>query len=361
MAGERQPDADFWRGRSVFITGDTGFVGGWLAFWLTRMGARVFGYALDPPTEPCFFDCVGLGRFVASKRGDVRDSAQIAQAVASAQPQVLLHLAAQPLVGVAFEEPHATFATNVLGTMNVLEAAYATKSIDAIVVFTTDKVYAESDAPRRFREDDPLGGVEPYALSKASAEFAVKAYRRSRRMRERPGLALATVRAGNIVGGGDWAKERLIPDAVRAFHIGQRLVLRKPGAVRPWQFVLDAVGGLLLLAEAACRDPEAHSQSWNFGPTTQAATTVAEVADMLTQLWGGEATWQAAVTTGIPETMQLEIDCSKAVERLGWQPRWPLDKALEQTVEWYRCFYAGREDMAEMTTRQIDAYSRPQS
>jgi CDP-glucose 4,6-dehydratase len=355
MAGERRPDPDFWRGRSVFITGHTGFVGGWLAFWLARMGARVTGYALEPPTKPCFFDCVGLDRFVGSKLGDVRDGAQLAHEITLAQPEVVLHLAAQPLVGVAFEEPHATFTTNVLGTVNVVEAAYAVDSINAILVFTTDKVYAEARIPRRFREEDPLGGTEPYALSKAGAEFAVQAYRHSRRMRDRPGVALATVRAGNIIGGGDWARERLIPDAVRAFHSGRPLLLRKPDAVRPWQFVLDAVRGLLLLAEAACREAQDYSQSWNFGPTSQATTTVAEIADILTQLWGAPASWQTAATPGIPETMQLEIDSCKAIERLGWQPRWPLEKALQQTVAWYQRFYASGKDMIELTTQQIEA------
>jgi CDP-glucose 4,6-dehydratase len=251
MAGERRPDADFWRGRSVLISGHTGFVGGWLAFWLARMGARVAGFALNPPTEPCLFDCIGLDQFVAGTFGDVRDSAQVAQAIAAARPQILLHLAAQPLVRVAFNEPYATFCTNVLGTLNVLEAAYAADSVEAVVVFTTDKVYADPGSSRRFLEKDPLGGSEPYALSKASAEFAADAYRRSRWAQERPKLAIATVRAGNIIGGGDWAADRLVPDAMRAFSSGDPLILRKPEAVRPWQFVLDAIEGLLLLAEAA--------------------------------------------------------------------------------------------------------------
>ena len=228
-------------------------------------------------------------------------------------------------------------------------------SIDAILVFTTDKVYAEAYTPRRFREEDPLGGNEPYALSKAGAEFAVQAYRQSRRARDRPSLALATIRAGNIIGGGDWARERLIPDAVRAFRSDQPLILRRPSAVRPWQFVLDAVRGLLLLAEAACCEPEVYSQSWNLGPTAQAATTVAEIADTLAQLWGAQANWQTAASPGVPETMQLEIDSSKAVARLGWQPRWALKEALRQTVAWYQYFYNDGNDMIGFTTKQIEA------
>jgi CDP-glucose 4,6-dehydratase len=355
MAGERQLDPNFWHERSVFITGHTGFVGGWLAFWLARMGARVTGYALEPPTNPSFFNCLDLNSVVQSKLGDVRDTAKLAHEMILAQPQIVLHLAAQPLVGVAFEEPHSTFATNVLGTINLVEAAYAVNSIEAVVVFTTDKVYAEARSPRRFREEDPLGGSEPYALSKASAEFAVQAYRHSRRARDRPSLALATVRAGNIIGGGDWARERLVPDAVRAFRAERPLLLRRPDAVRPWQFVLDAVRGLLFLAEAACREPNIYSQSWNFGPTTQTATTVAEMANTLTRLWGAQAAWQPAPMPGIPETLQLEIDSSKAIERLGWQTRWPLEKALQQTVAWYRCFYDNRMDLIDLTTQQIEA------
>jgi CDP-glucose 4,6-dehydratase len=355
MVGERLPAPEFWRERSVFVTGHTGFVGGWLAFWLARMGARVAGYALSPPTQPCFFDCLRLDRLVPGTSGDVRDKAQLARAVVAARPQILLHLAAQPLVGLAFNEPYGTFTANVLGTVNVLEAAYAAESLEAIVVFTTDKVYAEAAIPHRFREVDQLGGSEPYALSKASAELAVQAYRHSHWTRERPDLALATVRAGNIIGGGDWAADRLVPDAVRAFRAGQPLVLRKPDAVRPWQFVLDAVSGLLLLAEAACREPRNYSEAWNFGPAERATVTVGAVAAMLARQWGPAASWQAAATPGIAETAHLEIDSGKAAARLGWQPKWPLEAALERTIAWYRSFYAG-EDMLETTSRQIDAH-----
>jgi CDP-glucose 4,6-dehydratase len=359
MAGERRPDPDFWRGRSVFLTGHTGFVGGWLALWLARMGAHVVGYSLKPPTKPCFFDCVRLGTLVPGTFADVRDRALLTQAILSAQPQVLLHLAAQPLVGVAFREPYETFTTNVLGTLNVIEAAQAMDSVEAVVVFTTDKVYAATGAARRFREDDPLGGIEPYALSKASAEFAVSAYRHSRATHERPHRALVTARAGNIVGGGDWGADRLVADAVRAFRAGEPLVLRKPDAVRPWQFVLDAIGGLLLLAEASCRDPQKFAGAWNFGPAERATTTVAEIADALVRHWGAVANWQAAPDPGIPETTQLEIDSGKAADQLGWEPKWPLDAALARTISWYRDFYAGH-DMLDMSAKEIDEHCSTQ-
>lgn len=355
MAGDRRPGPDFWRGRSVFLTGHTGFVGGWLAFWLARMGAQVTGYSLAPPTEPCFFNAVRLQDAVAGTINDVCDLPPLTQAMVAAKPRVLLHLAAQPLVGVAFHEPYATFATNVLGTLNVLEAASAASSIEAVVVFTTDKVYAESDARPRFREDDPLGGTEPYALSKAGAEFAVRAYWGSRQSREHPDRALVTVRAGNIVGGGDWAADRLVPDAVRAFVAAAPLVLRKPNSVRPWQFVLDAVEGLLLLTEGACGDPRKFSGAWNFGPLERATATVADVADALVRHWGPPANWRAGGPSGIAETLRLEIDSSKAADHLGWKPRWPLEAALKQTIAWYRAFYAGA-DMRAITSKQIDEH-----
>lgn len=354
MAGERQPDPDFWRGRSVFITGHTGFVGGWLTFWLARMGAHVTGYSLDPPTKPCFYDCARLKSSALGMHGDVRDREQLTEAIAGARPQILFHLAAQPLVGVAFRQPYETFTTNVLGTLNVLEAVSAVGSAEATLVFTTDKVYAAGEN-WRFREEDPLGGTEPYALSKASAEFAVEAYRHSQAMRQHPNCALVTVRAGNIIGGGDWAADRLVPDAVRAFEAGEPLLLRKPDAVRPWQFVLDAISGLLSLAERACRAPQAFSSGWNFGPSELATASAADIADAMARLWGPPAHWQAAAAPGIPETLRLEIDSSKAMTRLNWQPKWPLSPALERTIAWYRSFYAG-EDMVEITKKQIDAH-----
>lgn len=355
MVGERLPQPEFWRGRSVFLTGHTGFVGGWVAFWLARMGAQVTGYSLDPPSEPCFYHAVRLGTAVAGTFGDVRDRAKLTEAIAAARPQVILHLAAQPLISVAFRQPYETFTINVLGTLNVLEAAAATASIETIVVFTTDKVYAECGAPRRFREDDPIGGGEPYALSKASVEFAVMGYRQSETMRDYPDRGLVTVRAGNIVGGGDWAADRLVPDAVRAFQSGLPLTLRRPDAVRPWQFVLDAAGGLLVLAEAACGNPRKFSGAWNFGPPEQATATVADVADMIVRDWGPPARWQAAGTASFSETLQLEIDSSKAIVHLGWKPRLNLDMALRRSIAWYRGFYAGK-DMLEMTGQLIDDY-----
>jgi CDP-glucose 4,6-dehydratase len=347
------PDPAFWRGRSVFLTGHTGFVGGWLAFWLLEMGARITGYSQHPPTVPNLFESTRLDAEVPWTRGDVRDASRLREAMTAADPEIVLHLAAQPLVGLAFCDPYETLTVNVMGTLNVLDCAFALPTLRALVVFTTDKVYAGDVGVQRFREDAPLGGSEPYGLSKASAEFAVAAYCNSSRMRA--DLGVITVRAGNIVGGGDWAKDRLVPDAIRAFTAGTPLLLRKPEAVRPWQFVLDAVGGLLVLAQAAYPDSKAVAGAWNVGPSEVATHSVAEIADALVHHWGGSASWLQAGAPGVPETGHLEIDSTKVALRLGWRGVWPMDEAIAATVAWYRAFY-GRRDMISITRQQIERH-----
>jgi CDP-glucose 4,6-dehydratase len=352
MAGDRRPDAAFWRGRSVFLTGHTGFVGGWLGLWLAHMGARVVGYSLDPPTDPSFFAAARIGTSGAWVLADIRDVDGVRQAMAAAEPEIAFHLAAQPLVRAAFVDPHETWTVNVAGTVNVLEAARATPTLRALVVVTSDKVYAGRGQITAFCEDDPLGGQEPYALSKAGAELAVAAYRASAIMRARSGLGLATARAGNIIGGGDWGKDRLVPDAMRAFSNGTALVLRKPDAVRPWQLVLDAVSGLLMLGEALCRDPAACAGAWNLGPADTVPVTVAELASRLARAWGEGASWRAGDAPAIPETERLEIDSRKAAERLGWRTRWPIEVAIVETVAWYRAFF-DRQDTLALSLEQI--------
>lgn len=357
MGGNARPDPTFWRGRSVFLTGHTGFVGGWLALWLARMGAKVVGYSLEPPTDPSLFKSLRLDQWIRWTPADVRDADRLRESITSASPEVVFHLAAQPLVRAAYYHPGETLAVNFMETVNVLESLREVSSLRGLIVFTTDKVYADHGQIRRFREDDPLGGEEPYALSKATAEFAVSAYRHSDIMRQRPEVGLLTVRAGNIIGGGDWAKDRLVPDAIRAFAAGARLALRKPEAVRPWQFVLDAVGGLLILAESACRDPRAHNGAWNLGPGQPAVHTVADVADKLARYWGDGARWCAVTPQGIPESKHLEIDSSKAAEKLGWCAKWPLDAAIAETIAWYKAFYNG-EDVAAKSVRLIESFGR---
>jgi CDP-glucose 4,6-dehydratase len=319
------------------------------------MGARVVGYSLRPPTVPNFYEGVRLETSVPGTLGDVRDAPRLRQAIAVAEPEIIFHLAAQPLVGAAFCDPHETLMINIVGSINVLQAAQGIPALRALVVCTSDKVYAHRGEPRAFREDDPLGGQEPYALSKASAELVVSAYRASQIMRQRPDLCLLTVRAGNIIGGGDWAKDRLVPDAMRAFAAGTPLVVRKPNAVRPWQYVLDAVGGLLVATEQACRDPARFGGAWNLGPSGEAARTVAQVADLLARQWGAGASWRVAGDPGIPETHRLEIDSGKAAEQLHWRTRWPLDAVIAETVAWYRAFMDGG-DVVSISGRQIDRH-----
>jgi CDP-glucose 4,6-dehydratase len=349
------PDPAFWAGRSVFLTGHTGFVGGWLASWLVRLGARVHGYSLPPVSRPNLFECIGLGSRTQTTFGDIRDQPQLVRTMAEAEPELVFHLAAQPLVGKAFADPFGTIATNVAGTANVLAAAQEMPSLKGMIVFTTDKVYAEVDRATGHREDDFLGGREPYALSKASAEFIVAAYRSSNLPRLRSAFGLATVRAGNLIGGGDWAERRIVPDAIRAFAAGKPLELRKPAAIRPWQHVLEAVRGLLILAESACQKPAIAAGAWNFGPAEVPAHTVADVADLLVRHWADGASWLAHEDASVPESDRLEIDSRKAAEKLGWRTAWPIETAIAETVDWYRAFYRGR-DMISATSEQLGRY-----
>lgn len=353
MGRDARPDPAFWQNRSVFVTGHTGFVGGWLALWLTKMGARVHGYSLQPSTAPNFFESANLSALVSSTLADIRAVMPLRSAIAAAKPHVLFHLAAQPLVGPSFSDPIETFAVNVSGTMNVLAAITDTPSLKGAVIVTTDKVYADSDVPTRHREDDALGGQSPYSLSKAGAEFAVAAFRNSTLMRN--DLGLATARAGNMIGGGDWGQDRLVPDAIKAFHSCKPVSLRMPNAVRPSQHVLDAVCGLLILAQRACNDPVTASGAWNFGPTNPATHTVEDVIKQLARLWDDNAAYDFASLNRISESPHLQIDSRKAVQTLGWQTGWPLDVAIRETVMWYQAFY--REvDMRAFSTVQIDRY-----
>ncbi|MEE8515679.1 MAG: CDP-glucose 4,6-dehydratase, partial [Alphaproteobacteria bacterium] len=268
-------DTGFWAGRRVFVTGHTGFMGGWLCLWLGRLGAEVYGYALTPPTEPSLFEAAGLASHMASTIADVRDYERLSAALQAARPEVVLHLAAQPLVRRAYAEPVETYATNVMGTVNLLEAVRQCPTVRAAVIVTTDKVYENHERTRGYRETDALGGREPYGNSKACAEFAADAYRRSYFHDSDTGIA--TVRAGNIIGGGDWAQDRLVPDAMRAFAVGEPLHIRHPNSVRPWQHVLEPLSGFLVLAERLAAAPADWAGGWNFGPDENDARTVAWV------------------------------------------------------------------------------------
>lgn len=352
--------ASFWQNRSVLLTGHTGFKGGWLAVWLNHLRARVYGYALDPDAAPSFFaDARVAAALAADMRADLADLASLRQAYRAAQPEVVFHLAAQPLVRQSYRLPLVTLQTNVLGTAHVLEAARDVPSVRAIVVITTDKVYANRRSEHPYRETDALGGHDVYAASKASAEIVTAGYRASFFAdAERP-VHVATARAGNVIGGGDWALDRLLPDCMRAFADGEPVQLRNPGSVRPWQHVLEPLSGYLELGERLLADDGGRfASAWNFGPESASHATVAEVARTAAEQWGEGATvTHAAATDNLHETDQLRIDSSRARAELAWRPRWSIDEAIRQTVRWHRARLAG-ENMGDVTVQQIASYER---
>src|SRR5829696_10222358 len=339
---------DFWAGRRVLVTGHTGFKGGWLSLWLQRLGAEVTGFSAPPPTEPSLFALARVGEALADVRGDVRDAAAVADAVARARPEVVLHLAAQPLVRRAWREPLDAFAINALGTGHVLDAVRAHAEGAAVVVVTTDKVYADPDSGRRFREGDPLGGKDPYSASKAAAELVAAAYRNSYALR------VATARAGNVIGGGDWAQDRILPDAVRAAGAGRPLVVRDPAAVRPWQHVLNPLSGYLALAERLAGS-EAFAAAWNFAPPLDAPQrSVGWLVERFAQALGGRLELAApTVPDGPLEAARLALDPTLAAERLGWEERWPLERGVDAAAEWYRRVVFEGGDAREATAAQI--------
>ena len=337
----------------MLVTGHTGFKGAWLTLWLRALGAEVTGFSLDVPTHPSLFELARVGEGVRSVAGDVRSLEAVCAAVGEARPEVVFHLAAQPLVRRSLREPLATYATNVMGTANVLEAVREVGGVQAVVNVTSDKCYAEHDLGRGYRETDPLGGSDPYSSSKAAAELVGAAYGRSFfRSAEDPRLASA--RAGNVIGGGDWGEDRLAPDLVRAASERRTLRVRNPDAVRPWQHVLNAVGGYLELAEALWHSPAAVG-AWNFGPDPGDALPVREVVERLSALWDHEVDWEADQAPHPREAPHLALDSSAARRELGWVPRWGLERALEAVVEWHRAVESG-EDPREVSSRQIDAY-----
>jgi CDP-glucose 4,6-dehydratase len=349
----------FYAGKRLFVTGHTGFKGGWLALWLHRLGATVHGYATDPPTEPNLFESAHIASTLASDtRADLADLDHLKMAVNTAAPEIVFHLAAQPLVLASYCDPLATFTTNIMGTANVLEAVRSVRTVRAVILVTTDKVYQNNDGGRPYREIDPLGGHDPYSASKAGAEIVAASYRASFFTGKDRRLArVATVRAGNVVGGGDWAVNRLLPDCARAFAKRKRVLLRSGGSVRPWQHVLEPLSGYLQLAQRLVGpDGADFAKAWNFGPDGTGDATVAEVAEIAARLWGeGAAVEHAPSPHGAHEAAYLRLDSSLAHSELGWKPRWPLYEALAQTVAWYQASIQGA-DLAAISLDQIRTY-----
>lgn len=346
--------SSFWKAKTVFLTGYTGFKGGWLAHWLCEMGASVYGYSLEPPTQPNFFTETQLkDRLAQSSIGDIRDFASLVRLLKIAKPEIIIHMAAQPLVRESYNMPLETFASNVMGTVNLLEAARQVGTAKAIVNVTSDKCYENKEWLWPYRENDRLGGHDPYSASKACAEIAAAAYCSS--FLANANIQLASVRSGNVIGGGDWAADRLIPDFLRAFDEGKTLAIRSPNAIRPWQHVLEPLSGYLLLAEKLYTEGTAFAGPWNFGPNDESAKPVSWIVDQLCIRMPG-AEWHTETAKQPHETRLLKLDSSKAKARLGWFPRWNLEAALDKTTEW-NLAWRKNEDMATITSQQIQAYT----
>lgn len=325
----------FWAGKRVFLTGHTGFKGAWLAFWLTEMGAQVHGYALPPEHPGSLFDLLALPKRLArSTLADIRDGDTLQAALQAADPDVLFHLAAQALVPAGYHQPVETFSVNVIGTAQVLEGARLCKKLASIAVITSDKCYENHEWPWGYRETDPMGGHDPYSASKGAAELVAASYRRS--FLAEQGIAVATARAGNVIGGGDNTPSRLIPDALAAFESGTPLHLRNPDAVRPWQHVLDPLNGYLLLAQKLHQEGQKWAEAWNFGPDARESLSVKKTVDLLSKLWPYPTEYTHAPLANQPhEAQTLRLDCSKTREKLGWKPTWNIQTALEQTTQWH--------------------------
>lgn len=353
-------DSKFWKNKKVLVTGHTGFKGSWLSEWLLQMGAKVSGYSLAPETQPNLFGILELEKRTQSKIGDIRNYSAFASAVAEFEPEIVFHLAAQALVRRSYNDPIETYSTNVMGTVNTLEIIRKTESVRTAVVVTSDKCYENLEQNRAFAETDAMGGHDPYSNSKGCAELVVSAYRNSYFSDGR--VKLASARAGNVIGGGDWSEDRLIPDMVRAFQ-GQRAVqIRNPNSVRPWQHVLDPVSGYLSLAQAlASENGEKFTSGWNFGPDEEDAKTVREVVTQAAEIWGSTARWQSDSSTHPHEARFLRLNSSKSRENLEWKPTWGLQRSLKETVEWYRLYYTSPDQSAERTRAQIQSFTGAQS
>lgn len=350
----------FWKDKRVLVTGHTGFKGGWLCLWLQQLGASVSGYSLSVPTNPSLFEAAHVGERMRSYIGDVRDFSSLRVVIEKERPEIVFHMAAQSLVRYSYSHPVETYGTNVMGTVCVLEAVRQVGGVRAVVNVTSDKCYENREWPWGYREIEPMGGYDPYSNSKACAEFVTSAYRSSffnNTTHDRHGVAVASARAGNVIGGGDWSEDRLVPDIIRAIVANRPVVIRNPDAVRPWQHVLEPLSGYLLLAEGLCVDGASFSEGWNFGPADEDARSVQWIVERLTRWWGNGATWIHDEGSNPHEAGYLKLDTSKARSRLGWFPRWGIDTALGSTVEWYRG-YLEKKDMQEMVLQQIAAYNQ---
>jgi len=349
----RPISSDFWKGKRVFLTGHTGFKGSWLSLWLQSMGAELHGFALHPPTTPALFDEANVAAGMNSTIGDIRDYNVVLAAMHACKPDIIIHMAAQPLVRYSYQEPVETYATNVMGTVHVLEAARQVGTAKAIVNVTTDKCYENKEWIWGYREDEPMGGYDPYSNSKGCSELVTSAYRRS--FFQQSDIALASARAGNVIGGGDWATDRLVPDILRAFEKSQPVVIRNPNATRPWQHVLEPLSGYLLLAERLFSEGQPFAEGWNFGPHDDDARPVQWIVEDMVKTWSKGASWQLDGGEHPHEANYLKLDISKVKNKLGWQPRWHLASALEKIIEWHRA-WLDKSDVQAKCLQQIIEY-----
>jgi len=348
----------FWQGKRVLLTGHTGFKGSWLSLWLTSMGAKVTGYALAPPTKPSLFEVARVDKCMTSVIGDIRDLECLKAVFEEHQPEIVIHMAAQPLVRYSYIEPVETYSTNVMGTVNLLEAVRGCGTVKAVVNVTSDKCYENREWEWGYREDEAMGGFDPYSNSKGCAELVTAAYRSSYFPPEKyheHGVAIASGRAGNVIGGGDWASDRLIPDMLRAISQGQPVKVRNPHSIRPWQHVLEPLSGYLVLAKRLYESGQDYAQGWNFGPSDEDAKAVDWILDTLTNTWGEGASWVLDGGDHPHEAHYLKLDCSKARLRLQWQPRWNLSEAIHRICDWHKAHQSGM-DMQEVCLEQIRDY-----
>lgn len=354
-------DKNFWQGKKVFLTGHSGFKGSWLSIWLNSMGSIVTGYSLPPNTSPSLFDKAGIADLIdRSIFGDIRKLDQLSKDLMDASPEIVIHMAAQALVRDSYSNPIETYETNVMGTANLLESVRSCPSVKSVLIITTDKCYENKEWVWGYRENEPLGGHDPYSSSKACAELVTSAYQKSffpDHAYGMHGVAIASARAGNVIGGGDWSKDRLIPDAIRALEKNETLMIRNPGATRPWQHVLEPLSGYLTLSERLYTQGVEYASAWNFGPRDADVKTVREVVDLLAKKFKGQFRWEHEIAPQVHEANLLKLDCSKAQSFLNWQPRWNLDQALDAIVDWHLRSKGLPLEIQKLCMEQIQAYA----
>jgi len=349
---------EFWNKKRVLITGHTGFKGSWLCLILNKLGSDVYGYALEPPTKPSMFEAAGIDGLVNSYIGDIRDYDKLLHVIQLVRPEIVIHMAAQPLVRESYKNPVETYSTNVMGTVNLLEAIRHAPGIKAVVNVTTDKCYENKEWHWGYRENEPMGGYDPYSNSKACSELVTASYRNSffnPKDYKKHGVAIASARAGNVIGGGDWAEDRLIPDFIRAISNGEEVKIRSPYAIRPWQHVLEPLGGYMMLAEKLYTDGPKYAEAWNFGPDDRDAKNVEWIAEKFCSLWGKDASYAIDKNPQPHEANYLKLDCSKAKTELGWTPKWDIEKALGSIVDWYQA-WINKNDTRELSLQQMKAF-----